>query len=168
VIPISDIYHLIDRLERLFNESWQVPLSTYLVVNEEDCLDVVDQMRTAIPQEIRQGERIQQERERIIAQAEEEADRIVQLARDRASGLVDEHDLIQAANQRADTIIERAQREAEQLKSEADEYARQVLIALNEQIGALDGQIEALLKIVQNGLVTLSGEEPPEPDPEAV
>lgn len=166
MIPINDIYHLIDRLERLFNDSWQVPLSTYLVVNEEDCLDIVDQMRTAIPQEIRQGERIQQERERIIAQAEEEAERVVQLARDRAAGLVDEHDLIQAANQRAETIIERAQLEAQQLKGEADEYARQVLIALNQQIGALNGQIESLLMIVQNGLTTLSGEQPTEPDPE--
>jgi cell division septum initiation protein DivIVA len=152
---------LIDRLERLLNESWQVPLSTYAVVNEEDYLDVVDQMRTAIPQEVRQGEKIQQERDRIIAQAGEESDRIIQLARDEAAELVNEHELITAANQRADTIIERAQREAEALRGEADEYARGVLLSLDEQLGVLDGQIEVLLKTVRNGLHTLSGVQEP-------
>lgn len=138
-----------------------MPLSTYAVVNEEDYLDVVDQMRTAIPQEVRQGEKIQQERERIIAQAEEESDRIVQLAQDQAAELVNEHELIQAANQRADTIIERAKREAEALRSEADEYARSVLLSLDEQLGVLDGQIEVLLTTVRNGLQTLSRTQEP-------
>ena len=155
-IPISDIYHLIDRFERLINDSWKVPLSTYLVVNEEECLDLIDQMRTAIPQEIRQGERVQQERERIVAQAEEEAGRIVQLARQQASELVDDHEVIQSANQRAKTITERAQREAEALRSEADEYVRGVLLSLRDQLGHVDSQMETVLNTVRNGLETLS------------
>jgi cell division septum initiation protein DivIVA len=133
-----------------------VPLSTYLVVNEEECLDLIDQMRTAIPQEIRQGERVQQERERIVAQAEEEGGRIIQLARQQASELVDDHEVIQSANQRAKTIIERAQREAEGLKSEADEYVRGVLLSLRDQLGQVDSQIDILLTTVRNGLETLS------------
>jgi cell division septum initiation protein DivIVA len=140
----------------LISESFRVPLSTYLVINEEDCLDLIDQMRTAIPQEIKAGERIQQERERIIAQAQEEAERVVQLARDEASGLLEQHELIQAANQRVKTITERAQREADALRREADEYARQVLLDLRDQLGVLDGQIDSLLKTVHNGLDALS------------
>ena len=106
---MSDIYHLIDRLERLLNESWRMPLSTFLVINEDDFLDVVDQMRTAIPQEIKEGEKVQAERDRIVAQAEEEAERVVQLARDDASKLIEGHELILAAEQRADTVLQRAQ-----------------------------------------------------------
>ena len=153
---MSDIYHLIDRLERLLNESWRMPLSTYLVINEDDFLDVIDQMRTAIPKEIKDGERVQRERDRLVAQSEEEAERIVQLAREEASELVEEHQLILAAEQRARTITERAQREAEILKSGADEYARQVLVSLDEQLDDLDAQIANLLMIVRNGLETLS------------
>jgi len=153
---LSDIYHLIDRLERLLNESWRMPLSTYLVINEDDFLDVIDQMRTAIPKEIKEGERVQRERDRLLAQSEEEADRIVHLAREDASKLVQEHELILAAEQRARTITERAQREAEVLKSGADEYARQVLVSLDEQLDELDAQIANLLTIVRNGLETLS------------
>ena len=153
---MSSIYHLIDRLERLLNDSWRMPLSAYVVINEDEFLDVIDQMRTAIPQEIRQAEKIQQERDRIIAQAEEEAERIVQLAQEDAGKLVDEHAITQAAMQREQTIIERAQREAEVLKAEADEYARQVLISLDGQIEDLDRQIATLLSTVRNGLAALS------------
>jgi len=153
---LSSIYHLIDRLERLLNESWRMPLSAFVVINEDEFLDVIDQMRTAIPQEIKQAERIQQERDRIIAQAEEEAERIVQLAQEDANKLVDEHEIMRAAAQREQTIIERAQREAAVLKAEADEYARQVLISLDSQIEDLDQQIAVLLTTVRNGLAALS------------
>jgi cell division septum initiation protein DivIVA len=136
-----------------------MPLSAYLVINEDDFLDVIDQMRTAIPKEIREAEKIQRERERLIAQAEEEADRIVKLAQEDADKLINEHDIIRGATKREQTIIERAQREAEVLKSEADEYARSVLVSLNEQLGAVDGQIAGLLQTVANGLATLSPEQ---------
>lgn len=158
---MNSIYHLIDRLERLLNESWRMPLSAYLVINEDDFLDVIDQMRTAIPQEVKEGEKVQRERERIIAQAEEEAGRIVKLAQEDASKLVEEHELIRAAEQRADTIIERAKREAFVLKEEADEYARGVLVSLDEQLGVMEGQIVSLATTVRNGLETLS--QTPEP-----
>jgi F0F1-type ATP synthase membrane subunit b/b' len=164
---INDITHLIDRLERLLNESWRMPLSAYLVINEDDFLDVIDQMRTAIPKEIREAEKIQRERERLIAQAEEEADRIVKLAQEDADRLIDEHEIIQGAAKREQTIIERAQREAEVLKGEADEYARSVLVSLNEQLGAVDNQIAVLLKTVRNGLDTLSQPLEPAPDERA-
>jgi hypothetical protein len=157
---LSDVYHLIDRLERLLNESWRMPLSTYLVINEDDFLDVIDQMRTAIPQQIKEGERVQRERERIVAQAEEEAERIVHLAQEESSKLVEEHELIRAAEQRARTIIERAQREAEVLKAGADDYAREVLVSLDGQLDTLDEQIAVLLNTVRNGLETLSRDQP--------
>ena len=164
---MSDIYHLIDRMERLLNESWRMPLSQYLVVNEDDFLDVIDQMRTTIPNEIKQGEKVQQERDRIIAQAEEEGQRIIQLSQDDASKLVQDHELIQAAEQRATTILERAQREAEALKADADQYVHGVLITLNEQLVAVDGQIGSLLQTVRNGLDTLAQTQEVEPEEEA-
>jgi cell division septum initiation protein DivIVA len=153
---LSDIYHLIDRLERLLNESWRMPLSAYLVINEDDFLDVIDQMRTTVPQEVKEGEKVQRERERILAQAEEEGQRVVHLAQEDATKLIEEHALIEAANQRAETILERAQREALVLKRDADEYAREVLVSLDDQLGTLEDQITILLSTVRNGLDTLS------------
>ena len=152
---MSDIYHLINRLERLLNESWRMPLSAYLVINEDDFLDVIDQLRTTIPREIKEGERVQRERERILAQAEEEGERIVKLAQEDAAKMVEEHEIMHAADQRAETIIQRAQREAEVLKTDADEYARSVLLSLEDQLEGVDDLIATLLTTVHNGLETL-------------
>jgi hypothetical protein len=152
-------------LERLLNDSTQVPLSAYLIVNEDDCLDIVDQMRTAIPLEVKRGERVQQERDRIIAQAEEEAGRIIELGKEEAAKLAEEHELVQAANQRSQTILERAQREAESLRREADQYAHGVLLSLDDQLGVLDGQIKGLLTTVRNGLKSLSQSAEPSSEP---
>ena len=153
---MNSIFHLIDRLERLLGESWGVPLSAYRVVNEADFLDVIDQMRTAIPQEIKQGERVSQEKDRIVAQSQEEADRIVRLAQEEAAKLLDEHELVRTAEQRRATILERAQQEAEALKGGADAYAHEVLVAL-------DSQLADILTTVRNGLVSLgkTQEQPP-------
>ena len=163
---MSDIYHLIDRLERLLAESMRLPLSAYLVINEDDFLDVIDQMRTAIPQQIRDGERLQRERERIVAQAEEEADRVVQMAREEAGGLVAGHEVSVAAELRAETIVEQAKRDAEVLRADANEYARGVLGSLDGQLLAVEEQISDLLVTVRNGLNTLTqGREGESEDP---
>ncbi len=163
---MSDIHHLIDRLERLLNESWRMPLSTYLVINEDDFLDVIDQMRTAIPQEIKSAEKTLRERDRIVAQAEEEAERIVQLAQEDATKLIEGHELIRAAEQRANTIVERAHREAASLKSDADDYVRGVLVSLDGQLVDVDAQIANLLTTVRNGLAALSQVQEPAPETE--
>ncbi len=136
-------------------------MSTYLIVNEDQFLDVLDQIRTAIPKEVKQAERVLQERDRTIVQAEEEAGRIIQAAHEEATKLADEHEIVNIANQRAQTIVERAHRDAEGLKSEADEYARGVLAAMDKQLAALQGQISSVASIVQNGLEKLSAAREP-------
>jgi hypothetical protein len=153
---LSDIIYLLDRLEKLLTGSWRIPLSAYLVVGEEDAYEILDQMRAAIPREIKQAERTNQERDRIIAQSKEEAERIVKLAQDDAEKLSEDHEVIKSAKQRAETILERAQHDAQLLKTDADHYAQGVLASLDDQLGALDAQIETVQTIVRNGLATLA------------
>jgi hypothetical protein len=71
---------LVDRLEALLNKGWRVPLSAKTMIDEDEFLDIVDQMRIAFPEEIKQAKKIVQERERIITQAQEEAKNIVETA----------------------------------------------------------------------------------------
>lgn len=155
-VHISDINFLVERLEKLLGEAWRIPMSTYLIVNEDEALNVLDQIRTAIPKEIKHAERIMVERESLIAQAEAEAERIVQQGHDDAAKMADNHEIILAANQRAQTIVERAHRDAETLKLDADEYARAVLVDLDNQLGTMETQIANLMGIVRNGLEKLT------------
>jgi cell division septum initiation protein DivIVA len=147
-----DILHLIDRLEALLNEGSHLPLTKNKVtVDEQRIWEVIDQMRVSIPEEVKKAKRINQERDRIIAQANEEGARIVELAREEAQQLTSETDIIKQAQARAQTIQERAQREADVLKADADDYTVQVL-------GKLEEDLAKALSIVRNGLLKLNSE----------
>jgi cell division septum initiation protein DivIVA len=137
--------HLVDRLEELVMEGRVIPFSRRVVVDEERFLDLVDQMRVSIPEEIKKAKRVQHERERIIAQANEEAGRIVSLAREEAGNLISDHDIVEAAEARAAVVLERAQNEARQIRKDADDYVVEIL-------SQLEYQLDGLLTTVRNGL----------------
>lgn len=133
MIPI-DILHLVDRLETLLNESWRLPFTSNVVIQEDAFLDIIDQMRISIPEEVKHAKRISAERERLLEQAQEEADRIVGLAQEQVGSLADEHEIVKSAQAQADEIIVHAHRSAESIRAEADGYVMEVLSGLEEQL----------------------------------
>jgi vacuolar-type H+-ATPase subunit H len=156
-----EIQHLVDRLESLLNESWLIPLTSNRIIDEEEYLDIVDQMRITIPAGIKQAKRIQQEKERIIAQAQEEAERIVAQAREQATSITNEHEVLKAAETKAEALLEQAQQQAEGIKADADDYVVGVLSELEEQLMAFLTTVRNGLKAVQRergGSVPHSGE----------
>jgi cell division septum initiation protein DivIVA len=146
-----DIQHLVDRLEQVLNESFRFPLSAYLFVNEDRVFSIIDQMRVAIPEEVKRANRIEAEKERILAQAKEEAERIRGLAKQEASELVKRDTVMSSAQQRSDNILERARRDAQALRDDADVYVVEVLSRLEEEL-------LRSLSVVRNGLHKVQAE----------
>ncbi len=146
-----DILHLVDRLETLITQSRMIPLTVYRLVDDDRALELIDQMRISIPEEVRKAKRIHQERDRVVAQAHEESSRLVALAREEAGGLIQRDTVAEAAERRAETIIERAQGDARTIKLGADEYVVQVLSALEEDL-------LRTMTVVRNGLEKLEAE----------
>ncbi len=136
-----DILHLVDRLEELFNESRPLWFTHSVVVNEERMLDIIDQMRVSIPEEIKKAQQTLAQKDRILAQAQEEANRIVTLAREKSDALLERDGQVAEAKARAEQIIEGGQREA-------DEYALGTLTDLEKEV-------ERILSQVRNGIRTL-------------
>ncbi len=155
-----DIQHLVDRLEQILTESRRVPLTANLIVEEDRVFNIIDQMRVSIPEEVKRANRVEAEKERILAQAHEEADRIREVAKLEATELVRRDAIIVSSQQRADAILERARREADMIRSESDVYAMEVLAKLEEDL-------LRSLSVVRNGLRKLEAEQAP-PAPEAV
>ncbi|UCG24457.1 MAG: ATPase [Chloroflexota bacterium] len=154
-----DIQHLVDRLEQMMAESRRVPLTANLIVEEDRVFNIIDQMRVSIPEEVKRANRVEAEKERILAQAHEEADRIRELAKQEATELVRRDAIIVSSQQRADAILERARREADMIRSESDAYAMEVLAKLEEDL-------LRNLSVVRNGLRKLEAEQaPPAPEP---
>lgn len=146
-----DILHLVDRLEELFNESRSVWLTRRVLVNEDRMLDLIDQMRLSIPEEIKKAEQVINQKDRIIAQAQESANRAMALAREKSIQMVERDSIVQSAQAKADEIIAKAKEEVELIKREADDYALKSLISF-------EIKLERLMAEVKNGIQTLEGE----------
>ena len=148
-----DILHLVDRLEELFNESRPIWFTHSVIVDEDRMLDLIDQMRVSIPEEIKKAQQILVQRDRILAQAQEEANRTLALAREKSEALVERDSIVQAAQGRADQIIAQSRTDGDATRHEADEY---VLDALNK----LEMELDRILNQVRNGITTLQEEKP--------
>ena len=146
-----DILHLIDRLEEAFKSSKGLPFSNLRLVDERRLWPLLDQMRISIPDEVRRAKRIIREKERTMAQAHEEAERIVALARSEAAQLTAEHTIAQAADTRAAATRERAEREVETIRAGADDYAFDVLCKLEQDM-------RRALTVIENGIRSIEAE----------
>lgn len=155
-----DILHLVDRLEEIFNSGRPIPLTRNLIVDEDRVLDIIDQMRVSIPEEVKKAQQILAQRDRILAQAQEEAERTVQLAKEKSSQLVERDAQVDAAKQRATQVLEKAKADAEAIRLGADEYALEVLTNLETEMTRSLGQ-------VQNGITKLRAEKGEAPPPNA-
>jgi hypothetical protein len=118
----ADILYLVDRLEELVGIGKRVPFSGRVMVEEEEFLALVDQLRVAVPNEIKQAQRVIKERERIIGEAQDEGARIVQVARDRADALVSQHSIVAEAMQRSEDILRAADEERQRARGEIDVF----------------------------------------------
>jgi len=143
-----DILHLIDRLEELFNESRAIPFTHNVIVDEEKMLDLIDQMRVAIPDEVKKAQQVLTQRDRILAQAQEEANRTLALAREKVDQLTERDSIAQSAQIRAEQIAAQATLEAEQTRRDADNY-------VIETLTRLEMELERYLNQVRNGIMTL-------------
>jgi len=155
-----DILHLVDRLEELFNNSRPIPLSRSVVVDENAFMDIIDQMRISIPDDIKKSQQINAQKDRILAQAQEEANRTLALAREKSEKMIEKSDVYLAAQTKADQITEQARREAKQTQLDADRY-------VVETLTKLEAEMNRILAQVRNGIKTLQAEQqitPPEDD----
>ncbi|MCY3656628.1 MAG: hypothetical protein OXG95_08475 [Chloroflexi bacterium] len=171
-----DLLYLIDRLEEQVAGAQRMPLGNRAVVDRRALLDTIDQLRVAVPAEVREAREIVAEMDAIRRNTEEEARLVLARAEEQAASLVDDHKVTRAARERAAEIvaegetraeersdganaemagrIEESRAVAQQQMAAADEYARRLLTKLESQLGSFQ-------RSVQSGLDQLT-EEPAE------
>ena len=150
-----DILHLIDRLEELFNESRAIPFTHNVIVDEDRMLDLIDQMRVAIPDEVKKAQQVTAQRDRILAQAQEEANRTLALAREKGDQMVERDSIVQSAQARAEQAVAQIRADADRTRQDADKYVVDTLTGL-------ELELERILNQVRNGILALQDTEKPE------
>ncbi len=123
-------------------------MTRQVVVDEQAFLDIIDQMRVTIPEEIRQAKRVNEEKERILADAREEAERTLANAQEQAAFLMTEKGLMRQAQAEADRLLAQGRERARQQMVESDAYVVAVLTGLEEEL-------TRLLSTTRNGIERL-------------
>jgi hypothetical protein len=153
-----DILYLVDRLENLIAGSRRMPLVNQVMIKESDILNIVDQLRTTIPDEIKVARRIIQEKERILAQAQADASILLARAQEEREQAIKREGLLQAAGERSQEIVRGAQVQAEKLKDDADAYVAETLRALRDHLASIEIIVGRSILSIEKGLESL---EPP-------
>lgn len=150
-----DILYLVDRLENLIASSRRMPLVNQIMVKEADILSIIDQMRTSIPDEIQQARRIIQDKERILAQAQADANKLMTRAREESERTLHREGLLRIAEGRSQEILRLADERAEQLKVEADAYVTETLRALRDHLANIEMEVGRSILSIEKGLASL-------------
>ncbi len=148
-----DILYLVDRLEAIFTNGQRVPFTHKIMIDDQECYDLLDQIRQVVPEEIRAAKKVTVDRDRITGEAQAEAQRVVQEAEDHRDRILSEEGRLDAAELRSREIVEDAEAESDALRDGANQYALDVL-------DALSSRLTDLLEQVQNGIDQLRPEEP--------
>jgi len=160
---LGTVVDIVDALEELVGAARRLPFTPSVVVNEEEILELVDRIRVALPDDLMAARHTLDERDQILdraerevaevsARAEEEASRAVRDAQAQAAALVDEHAIVITATEQARALVGEAEQNAAAQRTAADDYAREVMQRLEEQL-------ERWLATVREGLQALP--EPP-------
>ncbi len=164
-MSVIDLLHLIDRLEEQIGEARRLPIGTGSVIDRRRLLDLVDQLRAAVPAEVREAQEILDRREDVLAKADEEVALRLARADEEVERRVGESEVAKAAEARAEQIIAEARREAERIveearrqaeaksaegarlaseqMDEADRYAMEMLRKLEQQLDAFMGSVRS-------------------------
>jgi F0F1-type ATP synthase membrane subunit b/b' len=160
-----NLLHLVDRLEELVGGAQRMPIGSRVMIDRRRLLDLIDQMRVAIPQEVREAQRMVSEQERLHREAEEEARLIVARAEEQATRLISEHEIMRQAERHAEDLtrqaearleqrvsganddirdrIEESRRLTDQQMRAADDYGLELLERLERQLQAFVGSVES-------------------------
>jgi cell division septum initiation protein DivIVA len=118
-----EIMAMLDRLEDAIAQATKVPLTGKVLLDPDELLSLMDEMRELLPQEIRDANRVARDREAILTEARDQAESTVREAQALAARLTAEHSVAQEAQKAADELIDQAKRVAREIRQNALEWA---------------------------------------------
>ena len=133
----------LDALDDMISRARATPMSASVLVNKADALDLIDQMREIMPQQLSQADEVLTEADEALSAAHSQAETILATARNRATQLVAEEQIVQQAQARARDIVDAATQQGTVLRTEADDYCDRRLAEFEIDLGKVVAQVQA-------------------------
>jgi hypothetical protein len=146
-----DLIERIDELQVLIEEAKSVPLSSSAVVNRDELLELLAQLKEEVPEEIRQARWMTRDRDELIARARKEAERIIQEAQGQRDRLLSRTEIVHAAQREGERIIDEAKEKGARVRLEAEDY-------VDQKLAAFEILLNKTLHTVARGREQLQGE----------
>ncbi|MBE3592722.1 MAG: ATPase [Thermoanaerobacter sp.] len=132
-----EVLNLLEELEDIIENSSSIPLSGKVLINKEEVLDLIKQIRIKLPDEFKRAEWIKQERQRILLEAQQEAEMIIKEAEQKIKEMVSESEIVKKAEKTAAEIISAAQANAKEIRLGSREYADELLAKIESQVSEI-------------------------------
>ncbi|MCL6638882.1 MAG: ATPase [Firmicutes bacterium] len=136
-----DLLSVLNELEEVIENSSKIPMTRKILVDEERVLDLLDRIRTTLPEEIRQAKWIIQEREKVLADSQREATRILEDARRQVEIKADDSEVARQAKSVAEEIVRKAEAVSREIREGARVYADDILKNMEDSLGNILEQI---------------------------
>lgn len=138
-----EIFDVIDQLEDMIEGSLTIPIIRKTLVNKDDLMELLSDLRLRLPEDLKQAKWVKEERTRIISEAHEEASNIIKSTEEQISQMVNEHEITKKAYDQANEIITNAQKNAREIRLGARQYAENVLASLEDRLTSQIEEIKA-------------------------
>ena len=129
-----EVLEIIDMLEDVVEKSMAIPFAGRAIVDREELLDLIQEIRLNLPDDLKQAKWMKEERQRILDEANKEAESIVKNAEEKMASLIDDHEITQKAYAQANEIIAAAQNNARELRLGTKQYADDVMASLEARV----------------------------------
>lgn len=122
-----DIIEIVDMMEETIEKASAVPLTGKVMVDKEELLDYIQEIRLVYPDELKEAKWVKEERQRILSEAESRAEAIQKNAEETQMQLIDEHEITKCAYEQANELVNAAQQKSIEIKTDTDQYVDDIL-----------------------------------------
>ena len=129
-----EIFTLLENLEEKVENSKKMPFTNKIIVEQDEILDIIKDIRLKLPEDLKQAKWVREERERILEEAKKEANDVVKEAENRIISMIDEHEITKKAYEQKNQIMEAANENSRQITQGAKEYADNIIADLENRL----------------------------------
>ncbi len=145
-----DGLELLDELEDIIDKGAGIPFSGRCILERDELMDVVQELKLKLPDDLKQAKWIKEERQRILQEAQAEADNIIKAANEKGISMINEHEITQKAVEQARQIIEQAKSDALAIEDQAYNYVDSLLETVEKVSVSSMKELEQCISIVRN------------------
>lgn len=132
-----ECYRLIEELQEMINSGSKILFSNKVLIDQDKALDIIDKLLRSLPDDIKAAQKINEERQRILIEAQKEGELVIKEAKEHIDNLVNQEEITRLAREKSDQLMNFAKQTAREIRAAANDYADQVLEELEQHLTKL-------------------------------